>query len=96
MCRTLADWLESNLVSDAAFARAIGVRSRMTVTRYRRGEQVPRPEIMARIVEATGGAVLPNHFYASHPSTLTDQVDAASRDGTGTPAGTPAGKEDAA
>ena len=62
-------------IGDAEFARLIGVGSRMAVMRYRRGERIPRPDVMRRIVEVTEGQVGPADFYdlptpvvpAAHP-----------------------------
>lgn len=58
----LADWQETHAVTDTDMARQIGV-SQAAVTRYRRGERIPEAAIMARIVDATAGAVTPNDFY---------------------------------
>ncbi len=40
----------------------IGV-TEQAVRHYLRGERIPAPEVMRRIVAATGGAVTPNDFY---------------------------------
>lgn len=57
----LDDFLRQTPQSDVAFADAIGV-SRQALHRYRRGERTPRPEVMARIREATSGAVTADDF----------------------------------
>jgi hypothetical protein len=57
----LDEWLINEKLSDAVFAARIQVK-RETVFRYRNG-RVPHPSVMARIVEATNGAVSPNDFY---------------------------------
>lgn len=44
------------------FAAAIGC-DRGTMSRIVRGLQIPRPDLMARIYQATDGAVAPNDFY---------------------------------
>lgn len=46
----------------AAIAQAIGV-SEVAIHRYISGTRIPRPETMAKIVAATGGAVQPNDFF---------------------------------
>jgi transcriptional regulator with XRE-family HTH domain len=47
----------------AAFADRLGV-SVQAVHRYLNGERLPRPDVMVRIAEITGGAVKPNDFYS--------------------------------
>lgn len=61
----LVDWLEKHGVSDANFAELIG-KSRIDVFRYKKGRVMPRPDVLARIAEATGGAVQPMDFYAAY------------------------------
>lgn len=61
---TLEDYLKSENLSAAEFGRRIGVNSRMTVIRYLTGERIPRPKVMSRIHEVTGGAVTPNDFFS--------------------------------
>lgn len=62
---TLEHWCIKNGISDADLARMIGVQ-RMSAYRYRKGQRVPRPAIVARIVEATGGAVTVSDLYRAH------------------------------
>ena len=59
---TLDEFLSSSRLTVAEFADRIGVRS-ASVHRYRNRERIPRPEQMARIREATGGAVTADDFY---------------------------------
>lgn len=59
---TLSDYLETHDLNAAAFAKKIGVTT-ATIWRYARGHRIPRKAVMARIVEATGGAVQPQDFY---------------------------------
>lgn len=47
-----------------AFAASIGTNV-PTVTRYITGSRRPHWDVMQRIVEATGGCVMPNDFLAS-------------------------------
>ncbi|MBP2228020.1 DNA-binding transcriptional regulator YdaS (Cro superfamily) [Azospirillum agricola] len=59
---TLDDWLTRTATKEEAFAALIGT-SQAAVNRYRHGQRVPRPRVMARIAEATGGAVTANDFH---------------------------------
>jgi len=59
----LREYLSAEKVSIPDFARAIEV-SVQTVHRYLSGQRMPRPEIMQKIKEETGGAVQPNDFFA--------------------------------
>ena len=45
-------------------AERIGVAHPRTVHRYETG-RIPKPDVMARIVQATGGKVRPEDFYPS-------------------------------
>lgn len=60
----LADYLKTNDLTYAAFARRIGSEHARTVERYAKGRQRPNFTMMAAIVEATGGEVTPNDFFA--------------------------------
>jgi transcriptional regulator with XRE-family HTH domain len=57
----LSDYLELSQISDAEFARRIGVE-RQAVGRYKLGERSPKKEILQEIYKATAGAVTPNDF----------------------------------
>ena len=59
----LKQYLSEQGLTCKAFAEKIGVKT-PTVWRYAAGERVPRPEIMNRIVEATGGTVQHRDFYS--------------------------------
>ncbi|CAO3413285.1 helix-turn-helix domain-containing protein [Azospirillum doebereinerae] len=59
---TLDDWLTRTGTKEDAFAASIGT-SQAAVNRYRHGLRVPRPPVMARIAQATGGAVTANDFH---------------------------------
>lgn len=65
---TLGQYLEEQKISPAEFGRRIG-RSRAAISRYVADERIPDRETMGKIVEATGGAVTANDFYAPSPST---------------------------
>ena len=71
----LASYLRQSGDSAAAFAVRIGT-SRQAVGRWLRGERIPSPEAMARIVAVTAGAVQPNDFYPALPA-ADDMGDAA-------------------
>lgn len=66
-------------MSDAEYGRLVGI-SGMSVGRYKRGERIPEPRIVARICEESRGLVTPNDFYglSSPPE------DAESDDDSGT------------
>lgn len=57
----LAKYLDDNKISDAAFARSIGVE-RQAVGRYRAGERFPEKAILLEIFEKTQGQVTANDF----------------------------------
>lgn len=59
----LAEYLRTNNLDDAAFGAVVG-SSEGAVKKWRYGERIPRPDQMARIREATGGAVTADDFYA--------------------------------
>jgi hypothetical protein len=63
----LADYLEKNELSDAAFARLIGVE-RQAVGRYKLGERFPERQILLKNFEVTGGQVTANDFAGMSPS----------------------------
>jgi transcriptional regulator with XRE-family HTH domain len=58
----LRSYLDVRDMSIAVFADLLGV-SVQTVHRYVNRERLPRPDVMVRIAEVTGGAVKPNDFY---------------------------------
>ncbi len=57
----LKQYRQSQGQSQYDLARLLGT-SAASISRYENG-RIPEPEIMARIVEATGGTVTPNDFY---------------------------------
>jgi len=59
---TLTDYLAEQKMSHAAFAERIGV-SQAAVTRYARGARFPHRAILAKIRDATGGAVTVSDFF---------------------------------
>jgi predicted site-specific integrase-resolvase len=58
----LAAYLEANAIRPAAFAELLGVDT-STIYRLKADGQIPTPELMRKIVEATEGAVRPDDFY---------------------------------
>lgn len=68
----LAKYLDENEITDAAFARSIGVE-RQAVGRYRAGDRFPEKPILLKIFEATSGQVTANDFAGLPPA----ETDAA-------------------
>ncbi|CAB4142867.1 HTH_XRE domain containing protein [uncultured Caudovirales phage] len=60
----LDQYLRSTDKSASDFARQVGV-GRMTVHRWLKLSRYPRPDMMARIADATGGAVTAGDFLAA-------------------------------
>jgi len=61
---TLREYLASTKIADDAFAARVDA-SEGAVRKWKSGERIPRPEQMARIVEATAGQVTATDFYAA-------------------------------
>lgn len=59
---TLKEYLSQQGLTCEAFADKIGVKA-PTAWRYANGHRIPRPTIMARIADATDGAVTAQDFY---------------------------------
>lgn len=57
----LSQYLEKQKMSDAAFARLVGVSSE-AVRRYK-AKRVPQPSVMEKIIAVTDGQVQPNDFF---------------------------------
>lgn len=60
---TLADYLRSQNIRPAEFARLVDV-PRQYVSRWASGQSAPRPVHMHRISKATKGKVTANDFFA--------------------------------
>ena len=58
---TLAAYMDRKKLSDEEIALNVGV-SRVSISRVHRGLQQPSLELMRRLAEFTGGAVMPNDF----------------------------------
>lgn len=76
----LSDYLNQHDVSDRAFAERIGV-SRQALHRYRTGKRTPKPPVMKRIREATGGAVTADDFISTAEPEPVDAGTVRSPDG---------------
>jgi transcriptional regulator with XRE-family HTH domain len=60
----LDQYLQSTGKSASDFARQVSV-GRMTVHRWLKLSRYPRPDMMARIADATGGAVTADDFLSA-------------------------------
>ena len=49
----------------ADLAAKVGV-SEVAMSRYERGERIPRRDVMSKIEQVTDGAVQPNDFFDTH------------------------------
>ena len=58
---TLAAYMDRKKLSDEEIALNTGFH-RVTISRVRRGLQLPNWELMRRLAELSGGAVMPNDF----------------------------------
>ncbi len=63
----LCDYLKSQKITAADFSKKIGVSS-VSIHRWLVKKSIPRPDQMARIFEATDGAVRPEDFYPDIPN----------------------------
>lgn len=61
----LNSWMEREKLGNEAMGALIGVHP-VSVSKYRQGKMVPRPGLMAKIIELTGGDVTANDFFAPH------------------------------
>jgi transcriptional regulator with XRE-family HTH domain len=55
---TLNDYMKNNGLNDQKLADKVGV-SRSAITQYRLGDRMPKPEILVKLVAATGNEVSP-------------------------------------
>lgn len=60
----LSDYLAEAGMSLSEFARRIGARNARTVQRYTKHGRIPSGPMMARIVTATNGKVMPGDFIS--------------------------------
>jgi len=59
----LSDYLGEQGVSLGEFARRVGAKNARTIQRYTKHGRVPSGSMMAKIAQATEGAVQPNDFF---------------------------------
>ena len=59
----LDTYIQSNGLNYSKFANILGTGDGKTVSRYARGERIPRREVMAAIYMVTDGVVTANDFY---------------------------------
>lgn len=59
---TIRDYLDACGLTLAAFAAEVGV-SEAAMSRYARAKRTPRPDILRRIVAASGGRIQPNDLF---------------------------------
>lgn len=63
----LSDYIRERGLTLTAFGQQIGV-THATVHRYIHRNRVPEPEVMQKIIHATGGAVSANDFFDQAPA----------------------------
>lgn len=69
----LSRYMKENKLTDEDVALALGATI-SAVGKWRRGERMPRPGVMQKILLLTTGAVSPNDFHA--PRTVTSETEA--------------------
>jgi transcriptional regulator with XRE-family HTH domain len=75
----LSSYLTRSSLSQADFARAIGV-GEAAVSKWARGLAMPRPRQMQRIAEVTGGEVGPADWYDLAPGPASGGGPTAAED----------------
>ena len=78
----LSDYLTAQKLPFSDFGQRVGV-SGESVRLWAHGERVPRPDVMARIVEATEGAVQPGDFYPAPAAGGFDRMSDVATEHTG-------------
>ena len=63
---TLDEFLTTKNIKEEAFAEMAKV-SQAAISRYRTGKRTPRADVMQRIIDASGGLVEANDFFAMPP-----------------------------
>lgn len=58
----LEKYLAQNAIKQSNFALIIGTKQSV-ISKYCAGQQIPRPDVMTAIYNATNGQVTPNDFY---------------------------------
>ena len=65
----LSDWLKKNNLSYSQAANKFGIiniNPATNVQRYAKGDRIPHPVVMKKIVVATNNKVQPNDFYEEY------------------------------
>ena len=74
----LASYMDREGLDDQSMADRLGLNvSPWAVRKWRYGQRVPRPKMLARLREATDGAVTPNDFIAAHACVVAEPRSAA-------------------
>lgn len=60
----LDDYLAAEGLTYSEFARRCDTPHARTIERIAKGQKMPGPKMMPRIIKASAGAVQPNDFYA--------------------------------
>lgn len=76
VCMKLHDWMAGVAKTPEELAKIIGVTGE-AVRRYRSGARMPRPEIVKRIQEVTGGQVTAHDLHEQRIAFLASQAVAA-------------------
>jgi transcriptional regulator with XRE-family HTH domain len=59
----LQEYRKQEKLTLVELAQQVGV-TEVAISRYERGERLPRPSVMRKIEEVTGGLVRPNDFLS--------------------------------
>lgn len=68
----LRQYRDTHNLTLAQMAEQVGV-SEVSMSRYERGDRMPRPEVMRKIGEVTGGAVRPNDFFGAEEEIAAEE-----------------------
>lgn len=60
---TLDEYRKEKGLTYNDIAAAIGLGNPMTVMRYCKGQRIPKPDMMKKIYDFSGGAVAPSDYY---------------------------------
>lgn len=80
----LRHYRDTHNLTLAQMAELVGV-SEVSMSRYERGDRMPRPEVMRKIGEVTGGAVRPNDFFGAEEDAEEPAETPLKRTGTDGP-----------
>lgn len=68
------EYMERSALTDEAMAALLGGCSAHAVKKWRYRERVPRPAMLRKIVEVTGGAVTASDFLEAPAATVADSM----------------------